>query len=95
MMIRQCFIARSIKYCKTYVSNQYGWVSSEFITIQQKYYQLIGSKCNGQKWGELLVGKVLRATHLLWLYRNDMLHVCTEHDIPGIDMVQLRGEIEK
>ena len=40
------------------------------------------------------MGKVLRATHALWLHRNDLLHASTAEGIKGLDMVQLREAVE-
>ena len=53
------------------------------VELQHQYYKLIGSRKCGSKWATEFVGRMLRATHRLWLQRNQILHARTEAGIKG------------
>ena len=46
-------------------------------------------------WASRLVGRILRVTHSLWLYRNSMVHLATEEGLRGMDLIALHSEVEK
>ena len=72
-----------------------GMLPATMIDIQDSYYKVIGSNKTGHKWATSFVGRILKATHTLWLHRNSMLHIQSDHGMPGMDMVQLREEVNK
>ena len=39
------------------------------------------------------MGKILRATHKLWMARNEMVHLKTEEGLKGMNMVELHSEV--
>ena len=71
-----------------------GLLPRGMVEYQQEYYHSIGSKRSGRKWASRLVGRVLRATHHLWMLRNDMVHLKTEEGLKGMDLVVLQHEVE-
>ena len=72
-----------------------GMLPEAMVEIQDIHLKLIGSNRTGQKWARDLVGKILRATHALWLHRNAMLHIRTAQGMPGMDMVQLKEAVDR
>ena len=42
----------------------------------------------------MLIGKMVRATHSLWLERNHMLHLQTENGIRGLSLISMQTAIE-
>ena len=67
-----------------------GFLPTELTMQQAMYYNLSGSRRNGSRWGEQLVGKMLRATLQLWITRNSMVHTVADNGINGMDLVLLR-----
>ena len=59
------------------------------IAIQQQYYNYIGSRQKARRWGVIFVGKMLRATHALWMERNNLLHMRTLQGIHGLQLICL------
>ena len=52
-----------------------GLFSQGMVEEQEQHYRLLGSRRSGKRWGSMLVGKMLRVTHQLWLERNRLLHL--------------------
>ena len=71
-----------------------GFIPCGLTDIQQFHYKQIGSRRSGKRWGEQLIGHMLRATLNLWLHRNSMVHCKNEQEVDGMDMVQLQEAIE-
>ena len=65
------------------------------VDFQHAYYRSIGESKTGSKWGEQLVGKMLRVTLNLWLARNDIVHVQTKEGMKGMNMVELKAEVTR
>ena len=65
------------------------------VPLQNHYYQEIGSRKTATKWGTDFVGKMLRATHNLWMERNNILHLRTAQGIKGLEMVALETAVTK
>ena len=76
-----------------------GFLPVGLIEYQHSHYQLLGKRNSGKEWGTKLVGKLLRATHHLWLHRNSILHAQTENELKCMDIMQLQtavqGELDK
>ena len=70
-----------------------GLLPSHLIDMQQQYYNYIGSQRSARRWGSTLVGKMLRATHGLWMERNRILHLRTMSGIHGLQMLCLESTI--
>ena len=70
-----------------------GLLPIHLIDIQQQYYNYIGSRRSARRWGSTLVGKMLRATHGLWMERNRILHLRTTSGIHGLQMMCLESAI--
>ena len=51
-----------------------GCISTHFYFIQHYHLALSGSYLNGSDWTKSLISKLLRITHLQWIYRNFTLH---------------------
>ena len=66
-----------------------GLLPIHLIDIQQQYYNYIGSRRSARQWGSTLVGKMLRATHGLWMERNRILHLRTASGVHGLQMICL------
>ena len=66
-----------------------GLLPTGLVDMQQQYYSLNGHKRTGKGWGKQLVGKLLRATHHLWLHRNSMLHMKAENGLSGLALADL------
>ena len=66
-----------------------GLLPKQMIEIQQQHYNFIGSNKQAAKWSTVLVGKMLRATHNLWMERNNILHTRTIGGIHGLQMIVL------
>ena len=58
--------------------------------LQDSHYKMIGSQRSGQRWGRDLVGKMVRATHHLWLTCNSILHATTTAGIKGHTYIELQ-----
>ena len=71
-----------------------GFLPTALIELQHEYYQFLGHKRTGSWWGTQLVGKMVRATHALWLHRNHLLHMKTDNGLAGLDMIQLREAVQ-
>ena len=72
-----------------------GLLHIQLVPLQHSYYQSIGSKKTGQTWGRTFIGKMLRASHQLWMERNHMLHCRTVSGINGLEMARLTTEVTK
>ena len=59
------------------------------VECQENYYLQIGSRKSAKKWGLDLVQKMLRATHGLWMERNNILHFRAAHGIRGLNNIGL------
>ena len=70
-----------------------GLLPIHLIDTQQQYYNYIGSQKSARSWGTTFVGKMLRATHGLWMERNRILHLRTENGIHGLQMICLNSAI--
>ena len=53
------------------------------------------SRRSGSQWATDLVGRMLRATHKLWLQRNDILHARTDAGVKGYTLIELTPLIEQ
>ena len=71
-----------------------GFIPLGMVEQQSYNYQMINNRRSGEKWGKAYVGKVMRATLQLWLYRNGMIHTTLENGIQCTYLIQLRGSIE-
>ena len=71
-----------------------GLLPKGLVDMQQQHYVLTGSRCSGKRWGEIFVGKLLRATHHLWLQRNSMLHIKAENGMSGLALADLRHAVQ-
>ena len=56
---------------------------------------MIHSQRSGIRWAADLVGKMLRATHKLWIQRNDLLHARTESGLKGYTLIELTSLIQE
>ena len=72
-----------------------GMMPEAMVDLQDNHLRLVGSSKTGENWAKQFVGKILRATHALWLHRNAMLHIRTDQGMPGMDMVQLQEAVEQ
>ena len=72
-----------------------GLLPANMIDMQQQYYAIQGSRRSGKKWGEQLVGKLLKVTHNLWLHRNSLLHLKADSGISGLALAGLHQAVEK
>ena len=71
-----------------------GLIPTSMVTFQDQYYTNIGSKSTGQKWAVKFLGLVIRATHSLWLERNNILHLRTANGIRGLCMISMQTAVE-
>ena len=72
-----------------------GMIPVGMIEYQTEYYQLIGSKKSGKKWGLDLVQKIIRATHSLWMERNNLLHLRAANGIRGLCNIALQTAVSQ
>ena len=72
-----------------------GFIPSLMVTVQNSYYHMIGSRKSGQSWGTMFIGKMLRASHHLWMERNHMLHYRTVSGINGLEMMRLQTAVDQ
>ena len=72
-----------------------GMIPVGMIEYQTEYYQLIGSKKSGKKWGLDLVQKMIRATHSLWMERNNLLHLRAANGIRGLCNIALQTAVSQ
>ena len=72
-----------------------GLLPTCMIEAQQQHLTYIGSKKTALSWATLLVGKMLRATHNLWMERNHILHTRTIGGIHGLQMICLDRAVTK
>ena len=54
-------------------------------TMQDRYYNMMGIRSSGKRWGTELINKVLRATLQLWLQRNEIVHAQTKEGLKGVE----------
>ena len=66
-----------------------GLLPNYLVDAQQQFYDSIGSRKSAKRWGTTLVGKMLRATHGLWMERNNILHLRTINGIHGLQLICL------
>ena len=66
-----------------------GLLPNHIIDTQDQYYKFIGSRKSARKWGIDFVGKMLRASHGIWMERNHILHLRTASGINGLEMIAL------
>ena len=71
-----------------------GFLPAGMVQFQEEYYLHIGSKRSGKKWGTDFVGKMIRATHGLWMERNNILHLRTADGIKGLCHISLQTAVE-
>ena len=67
-----------------------GMIPVGMIAHQTEYYQQIGSRKSGRKWGLDLVQKMVRATNGLWMERNNLLHLRAANGIRGLCNIALQ-----
>ena len=72
-----------------------GFIPTAMVAFQHEYYQTIGNNQTGQKWAITFIGKMIRATHSLWIERNHLLHLQTENGIRGLNLISMRTAIEQ
>ena len=72
-----------------------GMIPVGMIEHQTEHYQLIGSKKSGKKWGLDLVQKMIRATHGLWMERNNLLHLRAANGIRGLCNIALQTAVSQ
>ena len=70
-----------------------GFLPVGMIEYQANYYQQIGSKKSAKKWGLDFVQKMLRATHGLWMERNNMLHLRAANGIRGLNNIAIQTAV--
>ena len=66
-----------------------GLLPSQMIEVQQHHFNYIGSRKKALNWATSLIGKMLRASHRLWMERNHILHTRTIGGIHGLQMICL------
>ena len=71
-----------------------GFIPTDMVLFQHQYYQSTGSKRTGQKWATMFIGKMIRATHSLWLERSNMLHLQIENGIRGLNLISMQTAVE-
>ena len=72
-----------------------GLLPNNLVHLQNQYYKMIHSQRSGIRWAADLVGKMLRATHKLWIQRNDLLHARTESGLKGYTLIELTSLIQE
>ena len=72
-----------------------GLLLLNLVNLQDQYYKMTGSRRSGSQWAVDLVGRILRATHKLWLQRNYILHARTDAGLNGYTLIELTSLIEK
>ena len=72
-----------------------GFLPVEMVQFQDDYYLQIGSKRSGKKWGSEFVGKMIRATHGLWMERNNILYLRTVNGIKGLCIISMQTAVEQ
>ena len=70
-----------------------GLLPIQLIAVQQQHYTYLGIKRKACQWGAKFIGKMLRASHGLWMERNNILHLRTIGNIHGLQMIQLESAI--
>ena len=65
------------------------------IEYQESYYQQICSRKSANKWGLDLVQKLLRATHTLWMERDNLLHLRAANGIRGLNNIALQTAVSQ
>ena len=71
-----------------------GLLPINLVHLQDQYYNMIHSRRTGAKWAEDFVGRMLRATHTLWLQRNALLHASTEAGLKGYTLIELTSLVQ-
>ena len=71
-----------------------GLLPLNLVHLQDQYYNMIRSRRNGAKWAVDFVGCMLRATHKLWLQRNNLLHARTEAGLKGYTLIDLTSLVQ-
>ena len=72
-----------------------GMIPVGMIEHQTEYYQQIGSRKSGKKWGLDFVQKMVRATHSLWMERNNILHLRAANGIRGLCNIALQTAVSQ
>ena len=72
-----------------------GFLPVGMVQFREEYYLQIGSRRSGKKWGTDFVGKMIRATHGLWMERNNMLHLRTANGIKGLCLMSMQTAVER
>ena len=72
-----------------------GFLPVGMVDFQHQYYLQQGSRRTGKQWGVTFVGKMIRATHRLWMERNNILHLQTANDVRGICLISIRTAVEQ
>ena len=72
-----------------------GFLPVGMVQFQEEYYLQIGSRRSGRKWGTDFVGKMIRATHGLWIERNNILHLRTTNGIKGLCIMTMQTAVER
>ena len=80
------------------IGTQYMWMgvlpTTTLCQLQSTYYQTIGLRKSGTKWGITLINKVLRATLALWFQRNEIVHAQMEEGLEGMEIKALYTAVE-
>ena len=70
-----------------------GLLPALMVEVQQHHFTSIGSRKKALNWATSFVGKMLRATHRLWMERNQILHTRTIGGIHGLQMILLERAV--
>ena len=70
-----------------------GLLPNNLVEMQRQYYILSSSRKSAKKWGVDLVGKILRATHSIWMERNRILHIRTAGGIKCLEIAGLETAV--
>lgn len=71
-----------------------GFLLVGMVDFQQQYYSQQGSKRTGKQWRVIFVSKMIRATHGLWMERNNILHLQTANGVRGLCLISMRTAVE-
>ena len=72
-----------------------GFLPVGMVDFQQQYYLQQGSRRTGKQWGVTFVSKMIRATHGLWMERNNILHLRTANGVRGLCLISMRTAVEQ
>ena len=70
-----------------------GLLPNHLLEVYDPYYKFIGSRKGARKWGVDFVGKMLRASHSLWMERNHTLHLSTASGIKELEIIFLTAVV--